>query len=111
MIQSCSAASREHSCGKGGLRHIEGQPLPASVPAPRQRSAVTDFWSEFRRNRLAVVALAFIALVVASAIFAPVVANAIAHPPNAQYPERLDQNFGTPTGPSRDFLFGVDTVG
>ena len=46
-----------------------------------------------------------------SAIFAPVIAGAVAHPPNAQYTDRLDPVFGTPTGPSREFLFGVDTVG
>ena len=45
------------------------------------------------------------------AIFAGPITRLIAHPPNAQYPEKLDQVFGTPSGPSWDFLFGVDTVG
>ena len=33
------------------------------------------------------------------------------HPPNAQFPDELDPTYGTPTGPSREFLFGVDPVG
>jgi peptide/nickel transport system permease protein len=37
--------------------------------------------------------------------------KAVAHPPNAQFPDALDPQFGTPTGPSGRFLFGVDTVG
>ena len=35
----------------------------------------------------------------------------VGHPPNAQYPGELDPRFGTPTGPSRSFLFGVDSLG
>ena len=84
---------------------------PEVSGAPGRSSGFSGFWREFRRNRLAVVALAFIAVVVSSALFAPVIAGAVAHPPNAQYTERLDPVFGTPTGPSREFLFGVDTVG
>ena len=41
----------------------------------------------------------------------PWIVKLLGHPPNAQYPETLDPTYGTPTGPSRDFLFGVDTVG
>jgi peptide/nickel transport system permease protein len=44
-------------------------------------------------------------------VFAPLIVAALGHPPNAQYPSALDPTFGTPTGPSRSFLFGVDTVG
>jgi peptide/nickel transport system permease protein len=65
----------------------------------------------FRHDALALAALAFLALVVTSGLLAGTIADTFAHPPNAQYPEKLDPVFGTPTGPSREFFFGVDTVG
>ncbi len=69
------------------------------------------FWRRLRDDRVALAAGAFIAFLVLVAIFAPLIVRAVAHPPNAQYPEALDPQFGTPTGPSWSFLFGVDTVG
>jgi len=69
------------------------------------------FWERFREDRVALVALGFIVLEVLAALLAPWLVRAFGHPPNAQYPSELDPQFGTPTGPSRTFLFGVDTVG
>jgi peptide/nickel transport system permease protein len=69
------------------------------------------FWDRFRRDRVAIGALGFICLLIVVAIFAPLIVRAVAHPPNAQYPSALDQQFGTPTGPSSTFWFGVDSVG
>ena len=69
------------------------------------------FWERFREDRVALAALGFIVLEIAIAFFAPWIVRVLGHPPNAQYPETLDPSFGTPTGPSRSFLFGVDTVG
>ena len=69
------------------------------------------FSERFRQDRVAVVALGFIALEILLAIFAPVIVRAVAHPPDAQFPDALDPQFGTPTGPSSRFLFGVDSVG
>ena len=69
------------------------------------------FWERLRTDKVALAAAAFLALIILSAIFAGPITRLIAHPPNQQYPEKLDQVFGTPTGPSWDFLFGVDTVG
>jgi peptide/nickel transport system permease protein len=69
------------------------------------------FWERFREDRVALVALGFIVLEVLAALLAPWIVKAFGHPPNAQYPSELDPQFGTPTGPSRSFLFGVDTVG
>jgi ABC-type dipeptide/oligopeptide/nickel transport system permease subunit len=65
----------------------------------------------FREDRVALAALAFLVLLVLLAVFAPLIVNAFAHPPNAQYPDALDPNFGTPTGPSSRFIFGVDPLG
>jgi peptide/nickel transport system permease protein len=69
------------------------------------------FWQRFREDRIALVALGFIVLEVGLAVAAPWVVSVLGHPPNAQYPGELNQTFGTPTGPSSSFLFGVDTVG
>ena len=69
------------------------------------------FWERFREDRVALVALGVIAVEVILAFFAPLIVRAFAHPPNAQYPQALDPQFGTPTGPSRTFLFGTDSVG
>jgi ABC-type dipeptide/oligopeptide/nickel transport system permease subunit len=69
------------------------------------------FWERFREDRVALGALGFIVLEIALALLAPWIVKLLGHPPNAQYPETLDPTYGTPTGPSRDFLFGVDTVG
>src|SRR5947209_2772291 len=68
------------------------------------------FWVRFRRDRVAFAALGFIVLLVLVAIFAGPISSALGHPPDAQYPNKLDL-FGTPTGPSSSFLFGVDQIG
>jgi peptide/nickel transport system permease protein len=77
----------------------------------RSRTPWQLFWERFREDRVAMVALGFVAFEVLVALFAPLIVHAFAHPPNAQYPGALDPVFGTPTGPSRRFLFGVDPVG
>jgi ABC-type dipeptide/oligopeptide/nickel transport system permease subunit len=69
------------------------------------------FWQRLRGDRVALGALGFIIVEILAALFAPWIVSMLGHPPNAQYPETLDPTFGTPTGPSREFLFGVDTVG
>jgi peptide/nickel transport system permease protein len=69
------------------------------------------FWGRFRGDRVALVSLGLIVAEVLAAIFAPVIVKAFAHPPNAQYPNALDPTFGTPSGPSSSFLFGVDPLG
>ena len=68
------------------------------------------FWVRFKRDRVAIVALVFIALLVLAAIFAGPITSTFGHPPNAQDPTALDA-FGTPTGPSSKYLFGVDQIG
>jgi ABC-type dipeptide/oligopeptide/nickel transport system permease subunit len=90
---------------------------PGAAPGAAETEEVVGrtpwqlFWERFREDRVALIALGFIVLEILVAIFAPLIVKAFAHPPNAQYPAALDPQFGTPTGPSRRFLFGVDTVG
>jgi hypothetical protein len=69
------------------------------------------FWLRFRRDRVALAALGFIVFLILVAALAGPTTGAVAHPPDAQFPRALDPNFGTPTGPSSTFLFGVDKVG
>jgi ABC-type dipeptide/oligopeptide/nickel transport system permease subunit len=69
------------------------------------------FWVRFRRDKVALAALTFLLLLILVAILAGPITRAVAHPPNAQFPQALDPSFGTPTGPSSTFLFGVDKVG
>jgi peptide/nickel transport system permease protein len=69
------------------------------------------FWERFREDRVALIALGFIVFEIVVALAAPLIVKAVGHPPNAQYPNALDPVFGTPTGPSRQFFFGVDSVG
>lgn len=77
----------------------------------RPQRPATLFWRRLRSDKVALAACLFLVLVALAAVFAGPITRLVAHPPNAQYPERLDQVYGTPTGPSWDFLFGVDTVG
>jgi ABC-type dipeptide/oligopeptide/nickel transport system permease subunit len=90
---------------------------PADAPDPTVEAEVVAhtpwqlFWERFREDRVALVALGFIVFEILVAVFAPEIVRAFAHPPNAQYPSALDPVFGTPTGPSRSFFFGVDPVG
>jgi ABC-type dipeptide/oligopeptide/nickel transport system permease subunit len=75
------------------------------------RSPLQLFWRRFRRDKVALTALGFIVVLVLVAILAPVICKIVGVPgPNVQNASALDQ-FGTPTGPSADHPFGVDTLG
>jgi len=76
------------------------------------RSPWQLFRARFRRDRVAIGALAFIALLALAAIAAPLVVSLAGAPgPNAQDPSALDPAFGTPTGPSAAHPLGVDGNG
>jgi peptide/nickel transport system permease protein len=69
------------------------------------RSPLELFWRRFRSDRVAVVSLAVIVVLVLLAIFAPLVIKVVGAPgPNVQNSGALDQ-FGTPTGPSKNALW------
>lgn len=75
------------------------------------RSTRQLFWNRLKHDRVALVALAFIVLLVLAAVFAPLIVSiAGERGPNAQSSNYLTQ-FGTPTGPSSKNIFGVDTLG
>ena len=82
-----------------------------STAAIAARSPLQLFWRRLRGDKVALIALVFVVILILAAVFAPLIVNiAGARPPNAQNTKYLDE-FGTPTGPSSDNLFGVDTLG
>jgi ABC-type dipeptide/oligopeptide/nickel transport system permease subunit len=88
----------------------QGRPVESGVEIAA-RSPLQLFWRRFREDRLAMVALGFLALLVIVAILAPVLVKVLGLPdPNSQSNEALDA-FGTPTGPSPTHPFGVDELG
>jgi ABC-type dipeptide/oligopeptide/nickel transport system permease subunit len=69
-------------------------------------------WRSFRRDRLAVSGLIFIAILVVVALSAPLIARYVVHHgPNDLYVRQTISANGLPSGPSGDFWFGVDTAG
>ena len=75
------------------------------------RSPGQLFWRRFRRDKVAMVALAFIVALIFMAIFAPVITSIAGTPdPQTQNSNALDV-FGSPTGPSGTHPFGVDRIG
>ena len=100
--------------GASDLLHAEDSGLDEIVrgeQAVAARSPMQLFWRRFRRDRVAMVALIFIVLLILVAIFAGPISRLLGAPdPNAQSTDALD-DFGLPSGPSSDHLFGVDTIG
>jgi peptide/nickel transport system permease protein len=90
---------------------LELPALGEGAAAIAARSPLQLFWRRLRRDRVALVALAFIGVLVVFALAAPLIVKLFgAPPPNQQSSQALDQ-FGTPTGPSGAHLFGVDQLG
>jgi peptide/nickel transport system permease protein len=82
--------------------------VPAEIAA---RSPLQLFWRRFRRDKVAMAALAFIVAIVVIAILAPLVIKIVGTPkPNVQNPNLLD-DFGQPSGPSGDDPMGTDARG
>lgn len=81
----------------------------ATAVAPARWRAL---WRRFRDDRLAICALALVALIVATAVLAPaVVAITEAPGPSERDSAALDPFYATPTGPSSKHIFGVDQIG
>jgi peptide/nickel transport system permease protein len=75
------------------------------------RSPLALFWRRLRRDKVALVALAFIVLLVVVAVFAGQIVKLFgAHPPNAQNSSALD-SFGSAAAPGHGYLMGTDALG
>jgi peptide/nickel transport system permease protein len=100
--------------GASDLLHAEDTGLDQTIrgeEAVTARSPLQLFWRRFRKDKVALVALAFIALLILAAILAKPIINLVGAPsPNVQETKALD-DFGLPTGPSSEHLFGVDPIG
>src|SRR5689334_21200099 len=97
--------------GASDLLHAEDTGLDQTIRGEETavaRSPLQLFWRRFRKDKVALVALGFIVALILVAIFAgPITRLLGAPPPNVQETKALDE-FGLPTGPSSDHLFGVD---
>ena len=75
------------------------------------RSPLALFWRRLRRDKVALVALAFIVLLIIVAIFAGQIVKLFgAHPPNAQNSNALDE-FGSAAAPGHGYIMGTDALG
>jgi peptide/nickel transport system permease protein len=75
------------------------------------RSPLALFWRRLRRDKVALVALAFIVLLILVAIFAGQIVKLFgAHPPNAQNSSALD-SFGSAAAPGHGYIMGTDALG
>lgn len=75
------------------------------------RSPLELFWRRFRSDRVALVSAGFIIFLIIIAIAAPLVVSILGlQGPYTQNPNALNA-FGSPTGPSTTYPFGVDQLG
>jgi peptide/nickel transport system permease protein len=103
------------------MSQVVSEPLTGQTAggAPEQASqAVVGrtpwqiFWQRFRRDRVALVGLAFIVVLTLIAFAAPLIAHYIAHRGPNQTNTGLTDFIGLPkVGPSRNYWFGVDKSG
>lgn len=84
-----------------GVAAADSRLGPASVDLGAARPFRKDVWRRFRKNKLAMIGLAFVILLVLVAIFAPLIAP-------YSYTERTSEFRASP---SMDHLFGTDRIG
>ena len=68
-------------------------------------------WGRLRRDPVAVISAATLALIAVAALAAPLVAHAVGHGPDDQYHDIGVTTAGLPVGPNRTFLLGTDNLG
>jgi peptide/nickel transport system permease protein len=100
--------------GASDLLHAEDHgvdQIVAGKAAVAARSPLQLFWRRFRKDKVALAAGVFIILLILTAILAGPIRKLVgAPPPNDTSTTALD-DFGLPTGPSSEHLFGVDSIG
>jgi len=75
------------------------------------RSPMQLFWRRFRHDKVAMVALAFVLLIVFVAVFAPLIVKVVGTPNPQTTNADLTDDFGQPLGPRAGHPFGVDKLG
>ncbi len=98
----------------GDLGFLDGPPgESAAGGAGTQvaRSPLALFWRRFRRDRVALVSLAFIVLLGLVALAAPLLVKLLGLPGPSVQNSSLTDSFGSPLGPSVAHPFGVAPLG
>ncbi|HSD78606.1 MAG TPA: ABC transporter permease, partial [Solirubrobacteraceae bacterium] len=91
----------------GGIGSDQG----VSVQEIAARSPLQLFWRRLRQDKVALVALAFIVLLIFVAVFSTQIISLTGQrPPNEQSTQYLD-SFGSASGPSSANWFGTDGLG
>jgi len=76
------------------------------------RSAWNLFWLRFKEDKVALFGgVVIIVLIVLAIVGGPIAAKATGHPNTAAYPNRMEDEFGVPLGPNKQFWFGADGAG
>jgi peptide/nickel transport system permease protein len=105
MSTGAGASDLLHAEDTGIDQMVKGE---VSVAA---RSPMQLFWRRFRKDKVALVAAAFIVSLILVAILATPITKLVGAPaPNVQDTATLD-SFGLPSGPSSKHIFGVDPIG
>jgi peptide/nickel transport system permease protein len=105
MSTGAGASDLLHAEDTGVTDIVEGK-APVAARSPGQL-----FWLRFKRDKVAMAALAFIVLLILVAIFASPIRSIFGAPdPNVQETTALD-SFGLPKGPSAHHIFGADQIG
>ena len=84
-----------------------------AIIAPKDvvgRSPWEIFWRQFRKDRWALAGIVIVVIMILLAILAPLFARIVHHGPNDVNLRALD-DFGLPSGPSKEYWFGVDGTG
>src|SRR5205823_5317023 len=102
------AVTADRGLGAPGGTEVDTADGPTRIQG---RSPWQLAWERLRRDRVAMVSLAFIVLIVLFALLAPLMALLTGHGVNQQFNETgLDPN-GLPRAPNGEFWFGTDDLG
>lgn len=105
MAQSASEF-QEGSVGTG----LSGSEDPEGPSGIQARTPRQIFWMRFKQDKLAIFGAILVIFMVLVALLAPVAAQVTGHPFDEQYRDRISA-FGTPLGPTSEFIFGNDDLG
>ena len=88
---------------------------PTTDEAPQEvigRSPWDIFWGRFRQDRVAVAGIVFIVFLIILALVAPLFSKFVVHHgPNEMFVFDVLDEYGLPSGPSKQFWFGADPSG
>jgi ABC-type dipeptide/oligopeptide/nickel transport system permease subunit len=97
------------------FQSFSGGPIASADPegpgGVKARSPKQIFWERFKDDKLALMGAGMVLFMVIVALLAPVFENLVGHPYTQQYRSELLNDFGTPKGPTTEFLFGGDQLG